>query len=286
MGFRTLQFATVLVAALSPAFAKADMAVSCLCGRDDNIHLYYVDAGSLVRAICPLDTTLFDRSTCRDVVTSLPVMKVIDSIDAAYDREPTRLMKLRDEFYAKVVRTDLKIDEYLAGSLPTAPVDELEAELKAQEAARQALTVAIKDLEDQVARIQARLATTPNADLAQQLAAVVQELSTRRTELSDKDARLTVVRRQLVDAYATLASVQDFKDLVHARFSFGMQLDGANASLKDAMAALVVAKRHEQKLFDQDYVWETLNYSRDSSRESAFAAQLEGAFERVSSRHD
>ena len=107
MGFRTLQFVTVVAAALSPALATADMAVSCLCGGDDNIHLYYVDAGSLVRAVCPLDTTLFDRSTCREVVTSLPVMKVIDSINAAYDREPTRLVKLRDELYAKVVRTDL-----------------------------------------------------------------------------------------------------------------------------------------------------------------------------------
>lgn len=274
---RRLTFATLVLAA---APARADLAVSCICDSNDDVRLYYVEGAALFQAVCRPDTELYDRSTCRDRVKQASVTDVMKAVDAVYDAGLGRGLRMRDDLVTKILRTDVKIDEYLATSVPDQPVDALQTRLADVEDARRALVVVIRDLEDQAARIEDSLRARPDADLAKQLAAVTQTLGEKRALLGGKDAEADALRRELVGAYTALATVDDFKELVGTRRHLEVQLEHLNDELAEAMQEKVVAKRHEHRVFDPTYTWETLAYSRTSSNEALFAGELEAAFGR------
>lgn len=269
-----------LALSFSPV-ARADYAVSCFCGGDNDVRLYYIDRGAIVRADCDPDSTIYDRATCNRAEARVPYAGWQELVDAYYGRDMDQLLRRRDETFVNLHRTEVKIDEYLARETPTLPTDGLEARLAATENLRLDRLREGQDLNDQIARIRKRLSQTPNPDLQAQLRDLVVALQQNRDRLAALDADCGSLRRQLIDAYATLGDVQDFQQLNQMWRSYGSLLLGIDNQLKDQMALAARVKTLEGHLFDQGFTWTQFNYSRGSGIDEGFAANTEGAFRQL-----
>ncbi len=263
---------------LGPAAARADIATSKCHGGENQTRLYYVDGTDLVRAGCSGDTSVYDRATCKLDAARVPYVAWLDKMDRYFESDTVQLLQRRDQEVVNLARIELKMDEVLAGSTPRQPVDAVLAEIGALEEDREVLVVAIRDYEDQSARILERLRQTPSADLQTQLATLASELRSQREALSGLDARRAGLRRQLIDVYA-MSDDEDFQELGRLRARAVQALAGIDSALVDAARYQAEARRYEARIFDQTFSWPIPCYSRGSGIKEAFGAYMEGYFQ-------
>lgn len=272
-----IRFLILSATLLGAVPARADVATSKCHGGENQTRLYYVDRADLVRAGCPDDTVVYDRAACTRDPARVSYVVWLDKMDHYFESDAVQLARRRDQEVVNLARVEAKIDEVLAGSAPREPVDALAAEIQALEADRAGLVVAIKDYEDQSARILERLRQVPSPDLQTQLAALAGELRTKREALSALDARRAGLRRQLIDAYA-LGNDEDFQELSRMRSRAVQAIAGIDSSLLEAARAQAEARRYEGRIFDQNFSWPIPCYSRGSGIKEAFGAYMEGYF--------
>lgn len=166
-------------------------------------YIFYQEGDKVFRAACPAGTVVSDRAHCKLRLESVPATPFFTKLAEAPGLSVPEQEKKVEELYVEIAKTDARLLTMIPQSGDAAKLEQFKADIERLQADVAATAILLGQLDAQISEAQAKLKTTNDPSLADQLLVLQTKRSTLVSKKSEQHNLLNERRRQYVEGQAS-----------------------------------------------------------------------------------
>lgn len=187
-------------------------------------YIFYQEGDKVFRAACPVGTVVSDREHCKLRLESILAVPFFAKLAEAPELSVSEQEKKAEELYIEIAKTDARLLTMIPQTADAAKLEQFKADIDRLQADVAATAILLKELDGQISEAQAKLKTSNEVSLADQLLALQTKRTTLVSKRSDQHNLLNERRKQYVEVNQSLVTEPIFMGVQMQRQSYELKL--------------------------------------------------------------